>query len=69
MQLVKEKTFISEFYKGQSVAEQNSVDLSWQLLMDSAYDELRHTIYSNEAELKRFRQLVVNSVMATDIVR
>jgi 3'5'-cyclic nucleotide phosphodiesterase len=68
MQLVKEKTFIAEFYKGQSVAEQNSVDLSWQLLMDSAYDDLRHTIYSNEAELKRFRQLVVNSVMATDIV-
>lgn len=68
MQLVKEKTFIAEFYKGKSVAEQNSVDLAWQLLMDSAYDDLRSTIYTTEAELKRFRQLLVNSVMATDIV-
>jgi len=68
VQLVNEKTFIAEFYKGKSVAEQNSVDLAWQLLMDPAYEDLRRTIYWTEGELKRFRQLVVNSVMATDIV-
>lgn len=67
-QLVKEKSHIAEFYKGKSVAEQNSVDLAWHLLMDDAYNDLRATIYQTDAELKRFRQLVVNSVMATDIV-
>lgn len=52
----------------QSVAEQNSVDLAWKHLMDDKYKELRSTIYATEEERKRFRQLVVNSVMATDIM-
>jgi len=67
-QLVKEKARIAEVYKGQSVAEQNSVDVAWDLLMDPNYTELCAAIYSNDTEQKRFRQLVVNSVMATDIV-
>jgi hypothetical protein len=46
----------------------SSVDLAWNLLMDDDYKELRATIYQTDAELRRFRQLVVNSVMATDIV-
>ena len=36
--------------------------------MSSQYEHLRRCIYANEEELKRFRQLVVNTVMATDIV-
>jgi hypothetical protein len=36
--------------------------------MDSIFDELRAAIYSTDDERKRFRQLVVNSVMATDIM-
>ena len=67
-QLIKEKTRIAVFYKNQSIAEQNSVDLCWDLLMDPKFKILRDTIYSNEIERSRFRQLVVNSVMATDIV-
>jgi 3'5'-cyclic nucleotide phosphodiesterase len=55
-------------YKNKSVAEQNSVDIAWHLLMDERYDDLRCTIYTDEIEMKRFRQLVVNAVMATDIV-
>ena len=35
--------------------------------MDSKYRDLRHTIYNSDEEMKRFRQLVVNIVMATDI--
>ena len=54
-------------YKNQAVAEQNSVDVAWNLLMDSRYELLRGAIYSNTDELLRFRQLVVNSLMATDI--
>ena len=35
--------------------------------MDPSFKELREAIYSTEAELRRFRQLIVNSLMATDI--
>ena len=67
-QLVKEKRPIATLYKNKSVAEQNSVDLAWDLLMEPQYENLRRQIYATEAEFKRFRQLVVNSVMATDIL-
>ena len=36
--------------------------------MEDQYVDLRRLIYTSEAELVRFRQLVVNSVMATDIM-
>ena len=49
------------------MAEQNSVDLAWNLLMEPTYKDLRGCIYNTQDELDRFRQLVVNSVMATDI--
>jgi hypothetical protein len=50
------------------LAEQNSVDLAWHLLIEERYSALRNCIYTNQAELERFRHLVVNSVMAADIV-
>jgi hypothetical protein len=67
-QLNIENSTLAKVYKNKSVAEQNSVDLCWELLMDSNFDELRAAIYSTDDERKRFRQLVVNSVMATDIM-
>ncbi|KAL7565542.1 hypothetical protein ACA910_003819 [Epithemia clementina (nom. ined.)] len=67
-QLVQEQHELAVHYKGKSVAEQNSVDLAWDLLMDDRFENLRAAIYVSEIELRRFRQLVVNSVMATDIV-
>lgn len=68
IQLVKERTYIATMYKEKSVAEQNSVTVSWNLLMDVSFKDLRMAIYSNADEMQRFRQLVVNSVMATDIM-
>ena len=59
-QLVKEHQSIAAVYRNQSIAEQNSVDLSWNLLMDDSFKDLRALIYSTEEEHKRFRQLVVN---------
>ncbi|CAB9500129.1 Receptor-type guanylate cyclase gcy [Seminavis robusta] len=64
--LVEEEPRLGELYE-QSVAEQNSVDLAWLKLMSDEYQDLRACIYSNEAEMKRFRQVVVNTVLATDI--
>lgn len=66
-QLVKEKDEMAAMYNGKSVAEQNSVDLAWELLMDGGYEELRNCIYTTEEEFRHFRRLLVNSVMATDI--
>ena len=66
--LVKEGSPLAKVYKGVSVAEQNSVDLAWEILMDAKYLDLRRTIYTTKAEFKRFRQLVVNAVMATDVM-
>eukprot|EP00980_Cylindrotheca_fusiformis_P027661 scaffold21916_cov44-Cylindrotheca_fusiformis.AAC.1 len=66
-QLVKENTRSAQIYK-KSVAEQNSVHLAWDILMSEKFSALRACIYQTESELRRFRQLVVNTVMATDIV-
>ena len=64
---MKENNPIAAFYMNRSVAEQNSVDLAWSLLMTDSYKNLRAAIYSNQTEMQHFRQLVVNCVMATDI--
>lgn len=67
-QLIVENPQLAATYRNKSVAEQNSVDLAWDLLMDDNFKDLRSAIYSTPAEMQRFRQLVVNSVMATDIM-
>eukprot|EP00980_Cylindrotheca_fusiformis_P027886 scaffold22563_cov128-Cylindrotheca_fusiformis.AAC.3 len=65
-QLVKEKSRWAQIYK-KSVAEQKSVDIAWDMLMSDEYAAIRACIYQTEDELRRFRQLVVNTVLATDI--
>ena len=65
--LVQEQATIADVYNNKSIAEQHSVDLSWELLMEPRYSDLRACIYQNQDELDRFRQLIVNAVMATDI--
>jgi hypothetical protein len=67
-QLVKEKVHLAVQYDGKSVAEQNSVDLAWDLLNEPEFKALRRTIYQTEGEFKRFRELIVNVVLATDIM-
>jgi 3'5'-cyclic nucleotide phosphodiesterase len=66
-QLINEDPKMAARYKGQSVAEQNSVDLAWTVLMSPDYNMLRMAIFSTETELRRFRSLLVNSIIATDI--
>jgi class 3 adenylate cyclase len=66
-QLSKEEPEMGARYKEESVAEQNSVDIAWGRLMDPKYKELQACIFTTDNELKRFRQYVVNLVMATDI--
>ena len=68
MQLIKEHSVLAGYYKSKSIAEQNSVDLCWDMLQDARFQDLRAAIYATESERSRFRQLIVNSVMATDIM-
>jgi hypothetical protein len=65
---VKEEIDLAEKYGEKSTAEQHSVVIAWDLLMSDNFKSLRSAICSTEQELRRFRELVVNSVMATDIV-
>lgn len=68
MQLGKENPKLNDHYQSQSVAEQNSVDVAWELLMQKEYKDLRQCIYGDSAQdMKRFRQIVVAVVLATDI--
>ena len=61
--LVSEHTNIASKYSNRSVAEQNSVDLAWEELMnETKYVELRAALFTDCAELLRFRKLVVNGV-------
>jgi 3'5'-cyclic nucleotide phosphodiesterase len=67
-QLVQEGGAAARQYNNKSVAEQNSVNLAWNLLFEEKYKDLRDILYCTDDELLRFRQIVVNAVMATDIV-
>ena len=66
--LIDEESQLAMKYKNKSVAEQNSVVVAWGILMQEQFAELRNCIFSTSEERWRFRQLVVNSVMATDIM-
>ncbi|CAB9496134.1 Receptor-type guanylate cyclase gcy [Seminavis robusta] len=68
MVLIKEESPLAEKYNNLSVAEQNSVDLAWSMLMEPRYENLRSCLCCDAEEFTRFRSLVVNSVMATDIM-
>ena len=67
MQLNQEQPQLATHYRHKSVAEQNSFDIAWNLLMSESYDTLRRAIFPTMTDLMRFRQVVVNTVLATDI--
>jgi class 3 adenylate cyclase len=66
-QLIKEDHKLAKYFKDKSIAEQNSIVVAWDRLMSPDFLELRRTIYGDPSELGRFRQIVVNNVLATDI--
>ena len=65
--LAKEDQCLAMAYKNKSVAEQNSVDIAWEALLSDEFEAFRACIFDNAYELRHFRQLLVNSVIATDI--
>ena len=66
MQLAIEDEKLAAKYS-KSIAEQNSMDIAWALLMTDEYAELRSALFCTRSEMMRFREVVVNIVLATDI--
>ncbi|KAL7556387.1 hypothetical protein ACA910_014129 [Epithemia clementina (nom. ined.)] len=68
IQLSKENPTLARVYRNKSIAEQNSIDVAWNVLMrQDDFQALRNCIYTDKNELTRFRQTVINVVLATDI--
>jgi hypothetical protein len=66
-QLIEENLTLGRRFQKKSVAEQNSLNLCFDLLSSEDYVNLRQLLFANDDDQMRFRQIVVNSVMATDI--
>ena len=64
--LIVEEPEAAARYRNRSITEQRSVDKIWKKLMDPCFVNLRQCIYCDVEEKKRFRQVLVNSVLATD---
>jgi 3'5'-cyclic nucleotide phosphodiesterase len=58
---------VATLYRNKSIAEQNSLDLAWGLLMTNQFDQLRRAVFRTNHHLLHFRRIIVNSVLATDI--
>jgi hypothetical protein len=62
VQLQRDET-MAALYKNKSVAEQNSLDIAWAVLMSEEFEELRATLFATRIGSFRFRQVIVNIVL------
>lgn len=53
-------------YGSNALTEKLSFEKAWEKLQSPYFENLRRCIYADETEKKRFRQVLVNSVLATD---
>lgn len=67
VQLANEEPELARHYRKQSIAEQNSFDIAWDTLMSTRFEHLRRVLFPTSEALLRFRQVVINTVLATDI--
>ena len=65
--LVEEKAEVAQIYNNKSVAEQNSLEIGWALLMEPCYRELRDALFQDNEEVVHLRKLLVTATLATDI--
>lgn len=63
--LAAEDPEMSAKYGGTALTQQLSFEKAWDKLMSPDFENLRRCLYANEEEKKRFRQVMVNSVLAT----
>lgn len=65
--LAKEEPTLAAHYNNKAIAEQKSLDLAWNELLQPQYDEIRRHLFVSPSDVQHFRQLVVNLGLATDI--
>lgn len=66
-QLLSENDALAKIYKSSS-AERNSLDVFWNLFSQESFLELRRTVYQTTEELEHFRQVMVQAILATDVM-
>mmetsp|Transcript_28086 Transcript_28086/g.51174 ORF Transcript_28086/g.51174 Transcript_28086/m.51174 type:complete len:459 (+) Transcript_28086:297-1673(+) len=66
-QLVVERSMLAIQFDNRSVAEKRSITVAWNVLMRDRFRELQSLIIANADEMRRFKQLLVNTVLTTDI--
>ena len=66
--LIREFSPLVKTYQGRSMAQQHAIQRTWELFARENFRELRRTICATPRELRRFRQIFVTAVMATDFV-
>jgi class 3 adenylate cyclase len=67
VQLETEEPEMAECYRSKSIAEQNSLDLAWGILMQHKFRAFRSQLFIDDDDINHFRQVAVNVVLATDI--
>lgn len=55
----------AEHYKGRCLVQQNAFDIAWGLLEADHFKTLRNFIFTAPEDMIRFRQLLVNLILAT----
>ena len=68
MQLMNEAKELADKYQNKSIAEQNSFDIAWEILQRPQFNNLRRCLFASEAEIKRFRQLILNGKFLPAII-
>jgi hypothetical protein len=67
-QLIQEQSPLAMHYDNKAMAEQNSVDIAWGILMKPEFSTFHDYVCPSIGEKQLLRQIVVNCVMATDIM-
>ncbi|CAJ1947125.1 unnamed protein product [Cylindrotheca closterium] len=66
-QVAIENPRLAEKYSNKSIAEQNSIDIAWNILNSESFEHLQNYIFEDAGERERLHKLLANCVMATDI--
>ena len=66
-QLVDEADDLALLYNDQSVAEQRSLAVAFSTLLSPDFDRLRDVMFATREDYQRFRGVVIDLVLATDI--
>lgn len=69
--LCNEQPWLGHHYRRTSVARQHAIDVAWSVFAEPHFSELRQFMFGSSTTCEtwqaRFRQVIVNTILATDI--